>query len=99
MYENNLLIKYGIIYDNKYICSKRCICTNAMWLLYVLVFTHRGIIDICINAPGRVICKIYGIKVSEKTCLKQKMIMIGDGESINESMIMNAALTICDKSK
>ena len=31
--------------------------------------------------------------------LKTKMIMIGDGESINESMIMNAALTICDKSK
>ena len=39
MYENNLFIKYGIIYDTANGCSKQYICKNSMWLLSVLVFT------------------------------------------------------------
>ena len=53
MYENNLFINGGIIYDTIYECSKQYIFENAMCLLSVLVFTHRVIIDRCINAAGR----------------------------------------------
>ena len=38
MYNDNLFIKYGIICDTKYVCSKQYRCANEMWLLYVLEF-------------------------------------------------------------
>ena len=45
MYENNLFIKDGIIYDTTYGCSKQYRCENATWLLYVFEFAYRVIID------------------------------------------------------
>ena len=45
MYENNLLINYGIIYDTTDGCSKQYRCENEMWILSVLEFTNRTIID------------------------------------------------------
>ena len=50
MSENNLFIKYGIIYDDADGCNKQYICENAMWIWSVLEFTYRVIIDRCINA-------------------------------------------------
>ena len=44
-----------------------------MWILFLLVFTHRVIIDICNNAPGRGRIKIHGINGYYKTYLKQKV--------------------------
>ena len=46
MYENNLFIKDGILYDNKDGCSKQCICENSMRLLSVFAFTSIVIIYI-----------------------------------------------------
>ena len=78
MYDNNLFIKYGIIYDTKDGCSKKCRqCENLMWLLYALEFTYRVIIYRCMNDPGRGRSKIDGINGSGKTYLKQKICMIG----------------------
>ena len=42
-------------------------CTNAMWLLYVLLFTYRVIIDRFINAPGNFRNKMNGNNGSNKT--------------------------------
>ena len=64
-----------------------------------MVLKYRGIIDICINNPGRVRIKIDVINGSDKTYLKQKMCMIRTEESINESIIINADSMICDKNK
>ena len=38
MYENNLFIKDGIIYDTTYGCSKQYRCENKMRILSVLEF-------------------------------------------------------------
>ena len=67
MYYNNLFIKNDKIYDNTYGCIKQYICANTMWILYVLLFTHRGIIDICINVQGHGRIKIYGINGANNT--------------------------------
>ena len=56
-------------------------------------------IDRCTTSPGHGIIKIDYIKVSDKSCLGQKMCMIGTEESINESIIINADSMICDKNK
>ena len=77
MYENNLFIKDGIIYDTTYGCSKQYTFENTMWLLSVLELTKRVIIDRCINAPGNGRSKRYVINGAYKTYLKQKMCMIG----------------------
>ena len=45
MYED-FFINYGIIYDTTDGCSKQYRCSNALWLLSVLEFTYRVIIDI-----------------------------------------------------
>ena len=45
MYENNLFIKYGTIYNTTYGCSKQNRCENVMWILSVLVFTYIVILD------------------------------------------------------
>ena len=49
MYEHNLFIKCGIIFVTKDVCSKQCICENEIWLLSVLGFTYRVMVDICFN--------------------------------------------------
>ena len=77
MYENNLFIKDVIIYNTKDWCSKQYRCVNAMWILYVLLFTHRVIIDKCINVPGDGRIEIDSINESRKRYFKQKMCIIG----------------------
>ena len=67
MYENNVYIKDGIIYDTIYGCIKQYICENSMWLLSVLAFTYIVIIDRCINAPGNGRSKLYGINGYNQT--------------------------------
>ena len=79
MYENTFFIKDGIMYDTIYVCSKQYRYANAMWLLSVLAFTYKVIIDICIDSPGNVRIRIDG---SENSYLK-KMCMIGTEESNN----------------
>ena len=71
MYDNNLFIKYGIIYYTTCGCIKQYICVNSMWLLYVLEFTNRVIIDRLINDPSHCRSKIDGINRANKTHLKQ----------------------------
>ena len=71
MYDNNLFIKYGIMYDTIYVYSKQYRCAKAMCLSSTLEFTHRVIIDRCINAPGHGRSKMYGIHGAKKTYLKQ----------------------------
>ena len=61
MYKNNLFIKYCIIYDSIYGCSKHYRCANSMWVVYVLSFTHRVIIDRCIDDTGHGIIIVYGL--------------------------------------
>ena len=80
MYEENLFIMDGIIYDTTYGCSKQYICTNSMWLLSVLDFTNRVIIDRCINAPDRGRRKIDYLKVADKKYLEQHMSGVGTGD-------------------
>ena len=72
IYENNLFIKNGIIYDIKYVCSKQYRYANTMQILSVLAFTYRVIIDRCINYPVHVRRKIDGINGSYKLYLRQK---------------------------
>ena len=67
MYENNLFIKGGIIYDTTDVCSKQYICKNVMCLLYALTFTYKVIIYRCINAPGHIRTKIDSINGSNNT--------------------------------
>ena len=72
MYENNLFIKYGIIYDTTYGCIKIYRCVSVMWLLSILEYTHRVIIDRFINASVHGKRKIYVINGSKNIYLKQK---------------------------
>ena len=72
MYYNNLLLKDGIIYDTTDVCRKQYICANSMWLLSVLAFIYRLIMDRFINAQVRGRNKIDCITRSDKTYLKQK---------------------------
>ena len=65
-------MKYGIIYDAIDRYSKQYICANSMWILSVLEFTHRVIIDRWIDAPGHARSKIDGINGDEKKYLKRK---------------------------
>ena len=67
MYENIFFIKGGIIYDTTYGCRKQYRYANITWILFVLVFTYRVIIDRCINDPGNGRRKIDGINGSDKT--------------------------------
>ena len=60
----------GIIYDTTDGCSKQYRYENAMWLLYVLEFTHRVIIYRYINAPGHSIRKMFTINGAGKKHLK-----------------------------
>ena len=92
IYEENLFIKDGIIYDTTDICSKKYRCENAVWVLFVLAFTHRVIIHGYINAPGRGRIKIVDT-------LKAKICMIGTEESNNESKRTNTYSMICDSNK
>ena len=73
MYDNNLLIKYGIINDTEYVCSKKYRYENSMRLLSVLEFTHISIIYRWINALGNGKNKIDSIYGCNKKYLKQKM--------------------------
>ena len=73
MYENNLFIKDGIIYDTKDGCIKQYRCANRICILSILVFTHRVIIDKLVHVPGHSRSKIYGINGVNKTYLKQKL--------------------------
>ena len=41
MYDNNLFVKDGIIYDTTGGCSKKYKSENAFWLLSVSSFTYR----------------------------------------------------------
>ena len=66
VYEGNLFIRYGIIYDTTYRCSKQYILANELRRLSVLSLTYRVIIDSCINAPVHKKRKIYGISGSYK---------------------------------
>ena len=63
---------------------KKFRCADITWILYVLKFTHRVIIDICINAPGHGRSKIVTINVSEKTYLELKMCKIVTAEYNNQ---------------
>ena len=76
MNEGNLFINNIIIYDTIYGCSKQNIRENATWLLSVLTFTHRRIVDRFINDTGGDGSKIGGINGFEKTYLKRKTFMI-----------------------
>ena len=67
MYDNNLSVKDGIIYDTTDGYSKQYRCKNFMWRLSVLAFTCRVIIYRCINSPGHGRSKIDGINGSDKT--------------------------------
>ena len=67
-----MFIKYGIIYDTTDGFSKKYRCTNAMWILSALAFTHRVIRDRCVNYPGHGRIKIDGINGADKTYLKKK---------------------------
>ena len=60
-------MKYVIIHYNIDGCRKQYRFENIMWLLYVLKFAFRVIIDRCINAPGNRRIKIDRINGSEKT--------------------------------
>ena len=71
IYDKNLFIKDGIIYDTTYGCSKQYMCANEMWLLSVLNFTYRVIIYILTNAPGNGISKIDGINGYDNTYFKK----------------------------
>ena len=73
MYDNNLFVNYSIIYAITYRFIKKYICANSMWILSILVFTHRVIIDRYINSPGRDRIKIDCINGSDKTCFKNKL--------------------------
>ena len=66
MYQNNLFIKDGIIYDTTDGCIKKNIFENEMWTLSVMIFTYRVIIDRCINDPCHDIIKIDGINLYDK---------------------------------
>ena len=83
MYDNNLFIKYVIIHNTKHGCIKQYRCANLMWLLYILPFISIVIPDRFIKSPGHGRSKIYGINGSDKTYLKQKMLMIVTEESNN----------------
>ena len=48
-----------------------------MWILSVLAFTHKFIIDRCVDVPGLGRRKIDGTNGANKTYLKQKICMIG----------------------
>ena len=72
MYKNYLHIKDGIIYDTIDLCRNKYICANAIWLLSVLVFTYRVIIDRCINYPVCGRRNIDGINVPDNSYLRQK---------------------------
>ena len=61
MYENNVFINYGIIYDTTYVCSQQYRCANVMWLFSVLEFTYKVIINKLINSPVHVRSKIDAI--------------------------------------
>ena len=78
-----MLVKDSIIYDTTDVCSKQYICTNAMWLLSVLVFTRRVIIYsyICMYTTYHDRRKIYGINGAKNMYLKQNICMIGTEES------------------
>ena len=60
MFEDNLFINYGIIYDTTYGCSKQYRCSNIMWLISVLECTYKVIIYIFNNYPGH-----GGIKIDD----------------------------------
>ena len=66
MYKENVSIKYGIIYDTTDVYTKQYRCENALWILSVLSFTYRVIIDRCINYPGCGRIKLDVINVSNK---------------------------------
>ena len=83
MYGNNFFIKDGIIYETTDRCFKQYKCTNEIWLLSVLVFTYRVIIDRCINYPGNGIRKIYVINWPDNSYLRRKNCIIGTEESKN----------------
>ena len=83
MYENNLFIKNIIIYDTIDVCGNKYRCFNLIWLLSVLVFTYRVIIDRCINYPGHGIRKIYVINWPDNSYLRRKNCIIGTEESKN----------------
>ena len=83
MYEENFLINYGIIYDTGYGCIKQHICANALYILSVLEFTYRVIIDRLINYPVNERSKLYGINGSYKLYFRQKIYMIGTEEANN----------------
>ena len=81
MYEYYVFINDGIIYDTTDGCNKQYRCANEIWILSVLAFTHRVIIDRCINTTGHGRIKIGGITGDDMTYLKQKMCMIGTEKS------------------
>ena len=99
MYENNLFIKNGIIYDTTYRFSKQYRCANAMWPISILEFTYIVIIYRWINATDHGTRKMDGINGFNQKYLKQRMCMIGTEESNNKSTKMNAASMICGKNK
>ena len=67
MYEENLFIKDGIMYDTTDGCSKQYRFENQMCLLSVLAFTYIVTIDKFINSPDDGKIKIYGINGSDKS--------------------------------
>ena len=72
MYENNLFIKYGIIYNTENGCSKQYRCENTMCILSALVFTYIVIIDRCINVPGHGRSKIDDMNGSDRDIIRKK---------------------------
>ena len=54
-----------------------------MYILSVLEFTYRVIIDRCINHPGHGRFKLDSTHGSENSHLRRKMCMIGTGKPKN----------------
>ena len=77
IYENNMFMEDGIIYDHTNGCSKQYRYKNPMCLFSVLKFTYRVIIDICIENTGHRGRKIDSVNGSDNSYLRQKMCIIG----------------------
>ena len=67
MYENNLFINDGIIYDTTNGQSIQCRCVNAIGILSVLEFPHTMIINRCNNSTGNRKIKLDGINGFNKS--------------------------------
>ena len=70
--------------DNTDGCSKQYRCGTALYLLSVLAYVHRIIINRMINAPGHGKGMIDGLNAVDKQFIRRKMCFIGSAEASNQ---------------